>query len=166
MAPTELLAEQHWRSFSDWLQPLGLEPAWLAGSQRAAARRESIEAIADGRAPVVVGTHALFQEGVNFHKLGLVVIDEQHRFGVHQRMALRDKGVSDAGHPHQLVMTATPIPRTLAMAAYADLDVSIIDELPPGRQPVTTVAIPETRRASALSVRRRPAGLLGLSPDR
>jgi ATP-dependent DNA helicase RecG len=146
MAPTELLAEQHWRSFSDWLQPLGLEPAWLAGSQRAAARRESIEAIADGRAQAIVGTHALFQEGVNFHKLGLVVIDEQHRFGVHQRMALRDKGIGDAGHPHQLVMTATPIPRTLAMAAYADLDVSIIDELPPGRQPVTTVAIPETRR--------------------
>ena len=146
MAPTELLAEQHWRSFSAWLQPLGMEPAWLAGSQRAAARRESISAIADGRAPVVVGTHALFQEGVNFHKLGLVVIDEQHRFGVHQRMALRDKGVGEAGHPHQLVMTATPIPRTLAMAAYADLDVSIIDELPPGRQPITTVVIPETRR--------------------
>mgnify|MGYP001827534792 FL=1 len=146
MAPTELLAEQHWRSFSDWLRPLGVEPAWLAGSQRAAARRQSIEAIADGSAQLVVGTHALFQEGVDFHKLGLVVIDEQHRFGVHQRMALRDKGVGEQGHPHQLVMTATPIPRTLAMAAYADLDVSIIDELPPGRQPVTTVAIPETRR--------------------
>jgi len=146
MAPTELLAEQHWRSFSDWFRPLGLQPAWLAGSQRAAARRESLESIADGRAPLVVGTHALFQEGVNFHKLGLVVIDEQHRFGVHQRMAMRDKGIGEAGHPHQLVMTATPIPRTLAMAAYADLDVSIIDELPPGRQAVTTVAIPETRR--------------------
>ena len=146
MAPTELLAEQHWRSFSDWFRPLGLEPAWLAGSQRAAARRESLESIADGRAPLIVGTHALFQEGVSFHKLGLVIIDEQHRFGVHQRMALRDKGVGEAGHPHQLVMTATPIPRTLAMAAYADLDVSIIDELPPGRQAVTTVAIPETRR--------------------
>jgi ATP-dependent DNA helicase RecG len=146
MAPTELLAEQHWRSFSDWLRPLGIEPAWLAGSQRAAARRQSIEAIADGSAQLVVGTHALFQEGVEFHTLGLVVIDEQHRFGVHQRMALRDKGVGEQGHPHQLVMTATPIPRTLAMAAYADLDVSIIDELPPGRQPVTTVAIPETRR--------------------
>jgi ATP-dependent DNA helicase RecG len=146
MAPTELLAEQHWRSFSDWFRPLGLEPAWLAGSQRAAARRESLASIADGRAPLVIGTHALFQEGVNFHKLGLVIIDEQHRFGVHQRMALRDKGIGDAGHPHQLVMTATPIPRTLAMAAYADLDVSIIDELPPGRRAVTTVAIPETRR--------------------
>ncbi len=146
MAPTELLAEQHWRSFSDWFQPIGLEPAWLAGSQKAAARREALASIADGHAPLVVGTHALFQEGVSFHKLGLVVIDEQHRFGVHQRMALREKGSGDDGYPHQLVMTATPIPRTLAMAAYADLDVSIIDELPPGRQPVKTVAIPETRR--------------------
>ncbi len=146
MAPTELLAEQHWRTFSDWFRPLGLEPAWLSGSQRAAARRESLEAIASGTAQLVVGTHALFQEGVSFAKLGLVVIDEQHRFGVHQRMALRDKGVGSLGQPHQLVMTATPIPRTLAMAAYADLDTSIIDELPPGRQPVTTVALPETRR--------------------
>jgi ATP-dependent DNA helicase RecG len=146
MAPTEILAEQHWRSFSDWFRPLGIEVAWLSGSQRAAARRESLEAIANGGAKLVVGTHALFQEGVNFHKLGLVVIDEQHRFGVHQRMALRDKGVSADGHPHQLVMTATPIPRTLAMAAYADLDTSVIDELPPGRQPVSTVAVPEARR--------------------
>jgi ATP-dependent DNA helicase RecG len=146
MAPTELLAEQHWRSFSDWFRPIGIEPAWLAGSQKAAARRDSLAAIADGSAAMVVGTHALFQEGVDFDRLGLVVIDEQHRFGVHQRMALREKGIGDDGHPHQLVMTATPIPRTLAMAAYADLDVSIIDELPPGRQPVTTVAIPETRR--------------------
>ena len=146
MAPTELLAEQHWGSFSTWFQPLGIEPAWLAGSQTAAARRQAIDSIADGTAPLVVGTHALFQEGVEFSELGLVVIDEQHRFGVHQRMALRDKGIGVRGHPHQLVMTATPIPRTLAMAAYADLDVSIIDELPPGRQPVTTVAIPENRR--------------------
>jgi ATP-dependent DNA helicase RecG len=146
MAPTELLAEQHWRSFADWFRPLGLEPAWLAGSQKAAARREALASIADGSAPLIVGTHALFQEGVSFHDLGLVVIDEQHRFGVHQRMALREKGIGEKGHPHQLVMTATPIPRTLAMAAYADLDVSIIDELPPGRQAVKTVAIPETRR--------------------
>jgi len=146
MAPTELLAEQHWRSFSAWFRPLGLEPAWLAGSQKSAARRDALAAIADGSAPLAVGTHALFQEGVAFHRLGLVVIDEQHRFGVHQRMALRDKGIGELGHPHQLVMTATPIPRTLAMAAYADLDVSIIDELPPGRRPVTTIAIPETRR--------------------
>jgi ATP-dependent DNA helicase RecG len=146
MAPTELLAEQHWRSFSDWFQPLGVEPDWLAGSQRVAARRETLASIADGTSQLVVGTHALFQEGVEFRQLGLVVIDEQHRFGVHQRMALRDKGIGESGHPHQLVMTATPIPRTLAMAAYADLDVSIIDELPPGRQPVTTVAIAENRR--------------------
>ena len=146
MAPTEILAEQHWRSFSDWFRPFGITPAWLSGSQRAAARRASLEAISSGGAQLVVGTHALFQEGVEFHRLGLVVIDEQHRFGVHQRMALRDKGVSKDGHPHQLVMTATPIPRTLAMAAYADLDTSVIDELPPGRKPVTTVAIPESRR--------------------
>ena len=146
MAPTEILAEQHWRNFSDWFQPLGIEPAWLSGSQKAAARRESLAAIADGSAELVVGTHALFQEGVDFNRLALVVIDEQHRFGVHQRMALRDKGVGDAGHPHQLVMTATPIPRTLAMAAYADLDTSVIDELPPGRQPVSTIAVPDSRR--------------------
>tara|TARA_R110002096_G_scaffold29497_12_gene88759 strand:+ start:1173 stop:3245 length:2073 start_codon:yes stop_codon:yes gene_type:complete len=150
MAPTEILAEQHYRSFSDWLRPLGIEPAWLSGSQRAAARRESLAAIAGGDAQLIVGTHALFQEGVEFHRLGLVVIDEQHRFGVHQRMALREKGVSADGQPHQLVMTATPIPRTLAMAAYADLDTSIIDELPPGRQPVGTIAIPETRRAEVV----------------
>jgi ATP-dependent DNA helicase RecG len=146
MAPTEILAEQHWRNFSDWFEPLGIKPAWLSGSQKASARRASLEAIADGSAQLVVGTHALFQEGVQFDKLALVVIDEQHRFGVHQRMALRDKGVAAHGHPHQLVMTATPIPRTLAMAAYADLDTSVIDELPPGRQPVMTIAVPDSRR--------------------
>jgi ATP-dependent DNA helicase RecG len=146
MAPTELLAEQHWRSFSDWFRPLGIEPAWLSGSQRAAARRESLASIQDGRAKLVVGTHALFQEGVKFDDLALVIIDEQHRFGVHQRVALREKGVSERGYPHQLVMTATPIPRTLAMAAYADLDTSVIDELPPGREPVSTIALPENRR--------------------
>ena len=146
MAPTEILAEQHWRNFSDWFGPLGIEPAWLSGSQKAAARRASLESIAHGRAQLIVGTHALFQEGVEFSRLALVVIDEQHRFGVHQRMALRDKGVGTEGHPHQLVMTATPIPRTLAMAAYADLDTSVIDELPPGRQPVSTIAVPDTRR--------------------
>ena len=151
MAPTEILAEQHWRSFSEWFRPLGIEPAWLSGSQRAAARRESLAAIASGKARLIVGTHALFQEGVAFHRLGLVVIDEQHRFGVHQRMALRDKGITTDGHPHQLVMTATPIPRTLAMAAYADLDTSIIDELPPGRQPVSTVAVPESRRSEVVA---------------
>jgi ATP-dependent DNA helicase RecG len=151
MAPTELLAEQHWRSFADWFRPLGIEPAWLSGSQGSVARRESLAAIADGSAQLVVGTHALFQEGVEFDRLGLIVIDEQHRFGVHQRMALRDKGIGRAGQPHQLVMTATPIPRTLAMAAYADLDTSVIDELPPGRQPVSTIALPDTRRGEVVT---------------
>jgi len=146
MAPTELLAEQHWVSFNDWFASLGVELAWLSGSQKQAQRRASLEAIRSGSAKIVVGTHALFQEGVEFSILGLIVIDEQHRFGVHQRVALRDKGVSGSGHPHQLVMTATPIPRTLAMAAYADLDTSVIDELPPGRQPVRTIALPDTRR--------------------
>ena len=160
MAPTEILAKQPWRSFCDWFRPLGIDPAWLSGSQRAAARRESLEAIASGGAQLVVGTHALFQEGVDFKRLGLVVIDEQHRFGVHQRMALRDKGVTAEGQPHQLVMTATPIPRTLAMAAYADLDTSVIDELPPGRQPVSTVAVPETRRGEGVE-RVRSAGASG-----
>ncbi|MDH3546199.1 MAG: ATP-dependent DNA helicase RecG, partial [Gammaproteobacteria bacterium] len=160
MAPTELLAEQHWRSFAAWFEPLGIESAWLSGSQRTVARRESLDAIADGRAQLIVGTHALFQEGVSFQNLALIVIDEQHRFGVHQRVALREKGVSDRGYPHQLVMTATPIPRTLAMAAYADLDTSIIDELPPGRQPVTTIALPDTRRDEVIE-RVRSACLAG-----
>ena len=151
MAPTELLAEQHWRSFSDWFRPLGIEPAWLSGSQRTAARREALASITDGSAGLVVGTHALFQEGVEFQNLALVIIDEQHRFGVHQRVALREKGVTEHGYPHQLVMTATPIPRTLAMAAYADLDTSIIDELPPGRQPVSTVALPDARREDVIA---------------
>jgi ATP-dependent DNA helicase RecG len=146
MAPTELLAEQHWRNFSDWFGPLGITPAWLSGSQKPAARRQALDSIADGSASLVVGTHALFQEGVRFDNLALVIIDEQHRFGVHQRVALREKGVVDGRYPHQLVMTATPIPRTLAMAAYADLDTSVIDELPPGRTPVKTIALPETRR--------------------
>ncbi len=150
MAPTEILAEQHWRSFSDWFGPLGINPAWLSGSQRTAAKRESLLRIASGDAQLVVGTHALFQEGVEFNQLGLVIIDEQHRFGVHQRMALRDKGITAYGQPHQLVMTATPIPRTLAMASYADLDTSVIDELPPGRQPVSTVAVPESRRGEVI----------------
>jgi ATP-dependent DNA helicase RecG len=151
MAPTELLAEQHWRNFSDWFGPLGITPAWLSGSQKPAARRQALDAIADGSALLTVGTHALFQEGVQFDQLALIVIDEQHRFGVHQRVALREKGVVDGLYPHQLVMTATPIPRTLAMAAYADLDTSIIDELPPGRTPVTTIALPETRREDVVA---------------
>lgn len=146
MAPTELLAEQHWQNFAAWFRPLDIEPAWLTGSLRAAQRRSTLQAIEEGDAGLVIGTHALFQEGVHFARLALVVIDEQHRFGVHQRMALRQKGIGETGFPHQLVMTATPIPRTLAMAAYADLDSSIIDELPPGRQPVQTVAVSDSRR--------------------
>jgi len=146
MAPTELLAEQHLKSFAGWLEPLGIRPAWLSGSQRKSERRESLEAIGSGAASLVVGTHALFQDGVEFERLGLVIIDEQHRFGVDQRLRLRDKGLTEEGYPHQLVMTATPIPRTLAMAAYADLDTSVIDELPPGRTPVATIAVPDTRR--------------------
>jgi len=145
MAPTELLAEQHARSFAAWLDPLGVELVWLAGKVKGKARERALARIADG-APVVVGTHALMQEGVAFHRLGLAIIDEQHRFGVHQRLALRDKGLDGDRVPHQLVMTATPIPRTLAMTAYADLDVSAIDELPPGRTPVQTVAISGERR--------------------
>jgi len=144
MAPTELLAEQHLHNFSAWFHDTDV--CWLSGSLRAGKRRAALEAIASGAAKLVVGTHALFQEGVSFANLGLVVIDEQHRFGVHQRMALRDKGIGKNRFPHQLVMTATPIPRTLAMAAYADLDSSIIDELPPGRRRVLTVAMPDMRR--------------------
>ncbi len=150
MAPTELLAEQHLQNFSAWFRDHDVEIAWLAGSLRSSRRRQALEAIASGRARLVIGTHALFQEGVVFDALALVVIDEQHRFGVHQRMALRDKGANGAALPHQLVMTATPIPRTLAMAAYADLDLSLIDELPPGRKPVVTIALPETRRGEVV----------------
>ncbi len=145
MAPTELLAEQHLRAFRGWLEPLGVTPVWLGGKVTGKARAAALEAVASG-SPLVIGTHALMQEGVRFARLGLAIIDEQHRFGVHQRLALRDKGRT-AGHvPHQLVMTATPIPRTLAMTQYADLDVSVIDELPPGRTPVQTVAISDARR--------------------
>jgi ATP-dependent DNA helicase RecG len=145
MAPTELLAEQHLRNFRAWLEPLGLEVEWLAGKVQGKARKSAL-ARAAGGAHVLVGTHALMQEGVSFARLGLVIVDEQHRFGVHQRLALRDKGAEGDLIPHQLVLTATPIPRTLAMSAYADLDVSSIDELPPGRTPVQTVAISNERR--------------------
>ena len=145
MAPTELLAEQHLRNFSAWLAPLGIEPVWLAGKVQGKARASALTALA-GDAQLVVGTHALMQQAVRFRDLGLVIIDEQHRFGVHQRLALRDKGREGDRVPHQLVLTATPIPRTLAMTAYADLDVSVIDELPPGRTPVTTVALSSSRR--------------------
>jgi ATP-dependent DNA helicase RecG len=151
MAPTELLAEQHLASLRAWLEPLGVDVAWLAGKVTGKARSAVLARVASGEAQVVVGTHALMQEAVAFHDLALAIVDEQHRFGVHQRLALRDKGaggnVSDENRvPHQLVMTATPIPRTLAMAAYADLDVSAIDELPPGRTPVQTVVLSGERR--------------------
>lgn len=146
MAPTELLAEQHLQNFSAWLEPLGIEVAWLSGRSKGRVRSEALARIGAGHARVVVGTHALFQDDVLFDHLGLLVIDEQHRFGVHQRFALREKGIKAGRHPHQLIMTATPIPRTLAMSLYADLDVSIIDELPPGRTPVKTVVLSDTRR--------------------
>ncbi|KLN46264.1 ATP-dependent DNA helicase RecG [Providencia rettgeri] len=150
MAPTEILAEQHANTFKQWLEPLGIKVGWLAGKQKGKARQAQQDAIASGEVSMVVGTHAIFQEQVKFKALGLVIIDEQHRFGVHQRLALREKGEQQGFHPHQLIMTATPIPRTLAMTAYADLDTSVIDELPPGRTPVTTVAIPDTRRSDII----------------
>ncbi|AKH63501.1 MULTISPECIES: ATP-dependent DNA helicase RecG [Photorhabdus] len=150
MAPTELLAEQHANTFRQWLEPLGIQIGWLAGKQKGKARQKQQEAIASGQVAMIVGTHAMFQEQVKFSGLALVIIDEQHRFGVHQRLALWEKGCEQGFHPHQLIMTATPIPRTLAMTAYADLDTSIIDELPPGRTPVTTVAIPDTRREEVI----------------
>ncbi|MBO2558573.1 ATP-dependent DNA helicase RecG [Shewanella algae] len=157
MAPTELLAEQHAINFSQWLEPLGLKVGWLAGKLKGKARAQSLEDIASGSAQMVIGTHAIFQEQVQFHKLALIIIDEQHRFGVHQRLGLREKGISQGFHPHQLIMTATPIPRTLAMTAYADLDTSIIDELPPGRTPVTTVAISDSRRQEVIDRVRQAA---------
>src|SRR5207342_3497228 len=173
MAPTELLAEQHLANFRAWMEPLGLRVAWLAGKVTGRARKEVLAQIGAGEAHVVIGTHALMQEGVAFRALGLAIVDEQHRFGVHQRLALRDKGraalpaprgrgmeaerqttrdgfLEATRVPHQLVLTATPIPRTLAMTAYADLDVSAIDELPPGRTPVQTVAISDTRRGEVI----------------
>ncbi|MFM5600999.1 ATP-dependent DNA helicase RecG [Aeromonas veronii] len=150
MAPTELLAEQHAINFAKWLEPLGIGVGWLAGKQKGKAREESLAAIKDGSVKMVVGTHAIFQEQVVFQRLALVIIDEQHRFGVHQRLALREKGEREGVHPHQLIMTATPIPRTLAMTAYADLDTSVIDELPPGRTPITTVALPDSRRGDVI----------------
>ncbi|MDB6048604.1 MAG: recG [Pseudomonas sp.] len=149
MAPTEILAEQHYVNFKRWLAPLGIEVAWLAGKLKGKARVSALEQIATGT-PMVVGTHALFQDEVQFKNLALVVIDEQHRFGVQQRLALRKKGVGGLMCPHQLIMTATPIPRTLAMSAYADLDTSILDELPPGRTPVNTVLVIDSRRVEVV----------------
>lgn len=146
MAPTEILAEQHANNFANWLRPFGIEVGWLAGKVKGKARNAQLEAIKNGDVQMIIGTHALFQESVEFHNLALIIIDEQHRFGVHQRLTLREKGAKADYYPHQLIMTATPIPRTLAMTVYADLDTSIIDELPPGRTPIKTVVISEDRR--------------------
>jgi len=149
MAPTELLAQQHARTLSRWFEPLGISVALITSSQPARARRSALAGVAAGQVPLAVGTHALFQESMEFRSLALAIIDEQHRFGVQQRLQLRDKG--RGAMPHQLIMTATPIPRTLAMTAYADLDVSVIDELPPGRTPVRTVVMSEERRAEIVA---------------
>jgi len=146
MSPTELLAEQHARNFLSWLEPLGVRVALLTGRHTGRVRAALEQDLASGDIQVAIGTHALFQEGVAFKRLAVVVVDEQHRFGVHQRLQLREKGLADGRYPHQIVMTATPIPRTLAMTAYADLDVSVIDELPPGRTPIRTVVLQDTRR--------------------
>lgn len=160
MAPTEILAEQHLVNFSQWFEPLFAQQnndhegqqkkiTWLTGKVKGKAREKALAEIASGEAKLIIGTHALFQDDVEFHQLGLAIIDEQHRFGVHQRLALRGKGKELA--PHQLIMTATPIPRTLAMSAYADLDVSIIDELPKGRIPINTLVVSNQRRAEIIS---------------
>lgn len=146
MAPTEILAEQHYQNFINWFEPLGVNIAWLTGKLTAKEKRLAYEKIASGEAQLIIGTHALVQEAVSYHNLGLVIIDEQHRFGVHQRLALAAKGQAGNFIPHQLIMTATPIPRTLAMTAYADLDYSVIDELPPGRTPVTTAVMSNDKR--------------------
>ena len=159
MAPTEILAEQHFRKLAAWLQPLGVNIAWMTGSLTAKARREAAAAVAEGSVQLVVGTQALIQDHVEFHRLGLSIVDEQHRFGVGQRLALTKKGETARGRivPHQLNMSATPIPRTLAMTFFADLDVSVIDELPPGRTPVVTKLVSDARRerSSRTSPRRR-----------
>ena len=150
MAPTEILAEQHYQKMQSWLAPLGLRVEWLSGSQPAKLRKSSLEAIASGEAQLVVGTHALIQEQVEFARLALAIVDEQHRFGVQQRLSLRQKGLGENIEPHQLMMSATPIPRTLSMSYYADLDVSVIDELPPGRTPVATRLVSADRRQEVL----------------
>ncbi|HBO37141.1 MAG TPA: ATP-dependent DNA helicase RecG, partial [Pasteurellaceae bacterium] len=151
MAPTEILADQHAENFRCWFEPLGIKVGWLAGKVKGKARQAELEKIKNGEVRMVVGTHALFQEDVEFSDLALVIIDEQHRFGVHQRLLLREKGQKAKFYPHQLIMTATPIPRTLAMTVYADLDTSIIDELPPGRTPISTVVMSEERRAEIIA---------------
>lgn len=146
MAPTEILAEQHAINFRQWFEPLGIEVGWHSGKQKGKPRAQQLERVASGECQILVGTHALFQGEVAYAKLGLIIIDEQHRFGVQQRLALREKAAALQINPHQLVMTATPIPRTLAMSAYADLDNSVIDELPPGRTPVNTLIVSNERR--------------------
>jgi len=151
MAPTEILAEQHLHNFTDWLAPLKVRTAWLSGKVKGEKRRQQLSLIKSGEAHVVIGTHALFQEAVDFARLGLIIIDEQHRFGVYQRLALREKASTEGIFPHQLILTATPIPRTLAMSAYADLDCSVIDELPPGRRPVSTSVISDDRREEVIA---------------
>lgn len=150
MAPTEILAEQHFKNFTQWFVPLGVNVGWLSGAQLGSARQNAISNISNGTYSVVIGTHALFQEHVQFKNLALMIIDEQHRFGVHQRLALKEKGIQNEIYPHQLIMTATPIPRTLAMMAYADLDCSIIDELPPGRKLIKTILVSNSRRAEII----------------
>jgi len=150
MAPTELLAEQHKRNFSIWFEGFQTQVVYLTGQLKGNARKAVLQALEDGTAGIIIGTHALFQDSVHFQRLGLIIIDEQHRFGVHQRLALREKGQQGNIRPHQLVMTATPIPRTLAMLQYSDLDISIIDELPPGRKPIVTSVIPAERRADVI----------------
>lgn len=151
MAPTELLAEQHYRVFKRWFEPLGIKVVFLSSHVKASERRTTLKAIEDGSAQIMLGTHALFQQDVKFAKLALVIVDEQHRFGVHQRALFREKGVHADYHPHQLIMTATPIPRTLAMSFYADLDCSVIDELPPGRTPIATTVIANSRREEVIA---------------
>ncbi len=151
MAPTEILAEQHNRSFSDWLVPLGFAPVLLTGSMKASLKKQHLADLESGSIRLLIGTHALFQEGVLFERLGLIIIDEQHRFGVNQRMALRDKGRNNQTTPHQLIMTATPIPRTLTMTLYASMDCSVIDELPPGRSPVQTSVLANAKREAVMT---------------
>ncbi len=151
MAPTEILAEQHAINFANWFTPLGIQVGWLASKSKTSVKKHALNAISDGSMQMVIGTHALFQQQVEFHNMALLIIDEQHRFGVHQRLELREKGKIGDCYPHQLIMTATPIPRTLAMTAYADLDTSIIDELPPGRTPIKTVAVADIRREDVIA---------------
>ena len=149
MAPTEILSEQHWRKFNDWLAPMGVRIAWLHGGLKKKQKSAVLNSVSRGEAQIIIGTHALVQEGVKFASLALAVVDEQHRFGVGQRLNLRRKAAS--AWPHQLMMSATPIPRTLSMTYYADLDVSVIDELPPGRRPVATRLYTDTRRNEVLA---------------